>query len=121
YDEQQINEAIDRADERYRSWKKVSFPERKKLMLKAARELRKNKEEYATAITEEMGKPITQSLAEVEKCAWVCEYYAAHAEKQLSDKSIETEAFQSYVSYEPIGVVLAVMPWNFPFWQVFRF
>ncbi|RAV28648.1 NAD-dependent succinate-semialdehyde dehydrogenase [Sinomicrobium soli] len=121
YDEQQINEAIDRADERYRSWKKVSFPERKKLMLEAARELRKNKEEYATAITEEMGKPITQSLAEVEKCAWVCEYYAAHAEKQLSDKSIETEAYQSYVSYEPIGVVLAVMPWNFPFWQVFRF
>ncbi|WP_461533399.1 NAD-dependent succinate-semialdehyde dehydrogenase [Sinomicrobium sp.] len=121
YSEQQINEAIDRADKRYQSWREVTFSERKKLMLNAATELRKNKREYATTITEEMGKPISQSLAEVEKCAWVCEYYAKNAAQQLADKLIETEAYKSYVSYAPIGVVLAVMPWNFPFWQVFRF
>jgi succinate-semialdehyde dehydrogenase / glutarate-semialdehyde dehydrogenase len=86
-----------------------------------AKELRENKNEYATTITQEMGKPITQAIAEIEKCAWVCEYYANNAEEHLSSKTIETDAKQSYISYEPIGVVLAVMPWNYPFWQVFRF
>ncbi|RNL87219.1 NAD-dependent succinate-semialdehyde dehydrogenase [Sinomicrobium pectinilyticum] len=117
----QVEEAINKADHTFGSWKTLSFSERSKLMLAAARELKKNKKEYAETITAEMGKPIRQSVAEVEKCAWVCEYYAEKAEKHLADKIIHTEAEESYVSYEPIGVVLAVMPWNYPFWQVFRF
>ena len=90
-------------------------------MLAAAAELKKNKQEYAELMTQEMGKPIAQAIAEVEKCAWVCEYYAEEAAIQLADEIIETDAQKSYTSYEPLGVVLAVMPWNYPFWQVFRF
>lgn len=121
FTKKQVNDAIDKADNRFRSWRKTSFADRKKLMLAAAAELKKNAREYAEAMTLEMGKPITQAIAEVEKCAWVCEYYAENAEKHLADKTIETDAHESYVSYEPIGVVLAVMPWNYPYWQVFRF
>jgi acyl-CoA reductase-like NAD-dependent aldehyde dehydrogenase len=83
--------------------------------------MRKNREEYARTITEEMGKPIRQSLAEVEKCAWVCDYYADHAEVFLRDELIPTEFRKSFVSFEPLGVVASIMPWNFPFWQVMRF
>ncbi|MBC7417091.1 MAG: aldehyde dehydrogenase family protein, partial [Pedobacter sp.] len=117
----EIEEAIKKADERYHIWREVPIAEKRKLMKAAAAELRKHSKEYAVTITEEMGKPITQSLAEVEKCALVCEFYAENAEAQLANKIIKTEAFESYVSYEPIGTVLAVMPWNYPFWQVFRF
>ena len=117
----EIEEALEKADSRFKKWRKTSFKERAELMVKAAEELKKNKEEYAKDISLEMGKPIKQAIAEVEKCAWVCEYYAENAEKHLSSKSISTDASKSYVSYEPIGVVLAVMPWNYPFWQVFRF
>lgn len=117
----EVNEIIDKADKRFYSWRETSFDERKQLMLAAASELKENKEEYAETMTLEMGKPISQAIAEVEKCAWVCEYYAENAEKQLANKIIETDAHKSYVSYEPLGVVLAVMPWNYPFWQVFRF
>jgi succinate-semialdehyde dehydrogenase / glutarate-semialdehyde dehydrogenase len=118
---EQINRAIDDADDRFKSWRKTSFEKRSNLMLQAAKELRENSREYAETITAEMGKPITQSLAEVEKCAWVCEYYAKNAEAHLASENIETDAAKSYVAYEPIGVVLAIMPWNYPFWQVFRF
>lgn len=117
----QVNKAIDKADERFASWRKSSFSERSDLMMAAANELKKNKEEYAKDITLEMGKPISQAIAEVEKCAWVCEYYSQHAAEQLANKHIQTDAQESYVSYEPIGAVLAIMPWNYPFWQVFRF
>lgn len=116
-----VDKALGIADEAFRSWRKTGYQERAKLLQKAARELRKNKQEYAETITTEMGKPITQSLAEIEKCAWACEYYAEHGEDQLSKEEIETDADRSYVTYEPLGVVLAVMPWNYPFWQVFRF
>ncbi|SDG69393.1 NAD-dependent succinate-semialdehyde dehydrogenase [Psychroflexus sediminis] len=119
--DEQINQAIENADNRFSSWRKTSFSERSKLMFAAAEELKKNKREYAETMTLEMGKPIKQAIAEIEKCAWVCEYYAENAENHLSDRHIETDAEQSYVSYEPIGVVLAVMPWNYPYWQVFRF
>lgn len=118
---EQIDQILEDANETFKSWKNTNFSQRSKLMMKAAEELRKNKKEYAEAITKEMGKPITQSIAEVEKCAWVCEYYAENAEGHLSREIIETDAVKSYVSYEPIGVVLAIMPWNYPFWQVFRF
>ena len=117
----EIEEALKKADNRFKQWRKTSFKERADLMLKAAEELKKNKEEYARDISLEMGKPISQSVSEIEKCAWVCEYYAENAEKHLSSKNIKTDASKSYVSYEPVGVVLAVMPWNYPFWQVFRF
>ena len=117
----EISEIIDKADKRFYSWRETSFAERKKLMLAAATELKKNKREYAETMTLEMGKPISQAIAEIEKCAWVCEYYAENAEKQLENEVIKTDAHKSCVSYEPLGVVLAIMPWNYPFWQVFRF
>ena len=117
----EVSEIIDKADKRFYSWREVPFKERQKLMLAAAAEMRSNKHEYAEMLTLEMGKPISQAEAEVEKCAWVCEYYAENAENQLQNKVIKTDAYKSYVSYEPLGVVLAIMPWNYPFWQVFRF
>ncbi len=116
-----IDKALALADTTFKSWKTTSYKHRSDLMLKAAEELKKNKEEYAKMITLEMGKPISQAIAEIEKCAWVCEYYAENAEQHLANEVIKTDATKSYVSYEPIGVVLAVMPWNYPFWQVFRF
>ncbi len=121
YTKEEINNAIKKADDRYKTWRKVSFSEKSKLLKNAAKELRENKQSYAEDITKEMGKPIAQALAEIEKCAWVCEYYAENAENHLANEIIETDAQKSYVSYEPIGIVLAIMPWNYPFWQVFRF
>ena len=109
------------AEKRFQSWKTTSFSERSKLLQNLAKELKKNSREYAKDISLEMGKPISQSIAEIEKCAWVCDYYAENAEKQLSNEIIKTDASESYVSFEPLGVLLAVMPWNYPFWQVFRF
>ncbi|PZR08503.1 MAG: succinate-semialdehyde dehydrogenase [Flavobacterium psychrophilum] len=117
----EIDKAIETADNTFRSWRQLSFKERSKLMLLAAKELRNNRLEYAEAITAEMGKPITLALDEVEKCAWLCEYYAENAESQLTDRTVATEAKESYVTNEPLGVILAVMPWNYPLWQVFRF
>ena len=121
FDRKEVENAIDRADTQYAIWKEIPFSERSVLMKAAGQELRKNAREYAEVITQEMGKPITQALAEVEKCASLCDYYAENASKMLADKIIETEAHKSYVSYEPIGIVLAIMPWNYPFWQVMRF
>ncbi|MCG2430459.1 NAD-dependent succinate-semialdehyde dehydrogenase [Aequorivita xiaoshiensis] len=121
HSKKEVSEIIDKADKRFYSWRGVPFNERQKLMLAAAAEMRSNKHEYAKMLTLEMGKPISQAIAEVEKCAWVCEYYAEHAENQLENRVIKTDAHKSYVSYEPLGVILAVMPWNYPFWQVFRF
>lgn len=121
YDKKEVENAIDKAHARYLIWKEIPFAERAVLMKAVGQELKKNTREYAEVITQEMGKPITQSIAEVEKCAALCEYYAENAPNMLADKIIETEAHKSYVSYEPIGIVLAVMPWNYPFWQVMRF
>lgn len=119
--DKELQVRIEASDKAFQSWKSTGFDERAKLMSKAAKELKANKDKYAKIMTQEMGKPISQSVSEVEKCAWVCEYYAKYAEEQLKDEIIETDADKSYVSYEPLGVVLAVMPWNYPFWQVFRF
>ena len=102
-------------------WRTTSFENRKRIMNEAAAVLRKQKEEFARTMTSEMGKVISESRAEIEKCVWVCEYYAENAEKFLADEIIETDASRSFVAFEPLGIVLAVMPWNFPFWQVFRF
>ncbi|MAP54892.1 NAD-dependent succinate-semialdehyde dehydrogenase [Altibacter sp.] len=117
----EIASILKKANDRFYSWRETSIEERKKLLHAAASELKKNADEYAEMITREMGKPISQATAEVEKCAWVCEYYAETAEKHLANEIIKTDAEKSYVSYEPLGVILAIMPWNYPFWQVFRF
>lgn len=119
--EDQVYVEIDRAHEAFQEWKQVSFPERRGHMLKAASVLRDNRSSYAKILTVEMGKPIKQALQEVEKCAWVCEYYAENAERILGREPVETDASESYVQFDPLGVILAVMPWNFPYWQVFRF
>lgn len=118
---EESSQIISLADESFNRWKETTFTLRSELMKNAAKVLRKNSEEYSILMTTEMGKPISQSRAEVEKCAWVCEYYADNAEKFLANEIIKTEATKSFVSYQPLGVILAVMPWNFPFWQVFRF
>jgi succinate-semialdehyde dehydrogenase/glutarate-semialdehyde dehydrogenase len=120
-DVQQVKEIIKSADDKFHTWKITEFGERSALMQKAANLLGEKKEELGEIITLEMGKPIVQSIAEVEKCALVCNYYAENAEKFLQDEFIKTEASNSFVTFQPIGVILAIMPWNFPFWQVFRF
>jgi succinate-semialdehyde dehydrogenase/glutarate-semialdehyde dehydrogenase len=105
----------------FHEWRSRPFGDRAEKMREAARILRTGKQKYARTMALEMGKPIVQGEAEVEKCAWVCDYYAEHAEAFLADQPRETDASRSYVRFEPIGPVLAIMPWNFPLWQVFRF
>ncbi|MEO9320481.1 MAG: NAD-dependent succinate-semialdehyde dehydrogenase [Nitrososphaera sp.] len=107
--------------EAFAKWKKLDILERAEYMRKLGRVMRKNREDYGRTVTEEMGKPIKQSMAEIEKCAWVCDYYAEHAEVFLRDEIIPTEFRKSFVSFEPLGVIASIMPWNFPFWQVMRF
>ena len=103
-----------------KSWREVSVERRGGLIKKLASVLRKKKEVYARLMAVEMGKPVKEGRAEVEKCAWLCEYYAENASRFLKPERIKTEMKKSYVMFEPLGVVLGVMPWNFPFWQVFR-
>jgi succinate-semialdehyde dehydrogenase/glutarate-semialdehyde dehydrogenase len=121
-DESAVEEKLQRATDTYEEWHRQPIEERQRLISNAADVLRDNKREYAETMTTEMGKPLDAAVSEVEKCAWVCDYYAEHTAEFLQDEHIGTEAdVESYVSYEPLGPVLAVMPWNFPFWQVFRF
>jgi len=120
--EEEITARTSDAASAFQSWRCIPISERAFLMKKAGEVLRKNKEEYARLITLEMGKIIRESRAEIEKCASVCDYYAAHAEQFLSPESVELpEGKRAKILYQPLGVILAVMPWNFPFWQVFRF
>lgn len=105
----------------FQKWRFTSFAERKKLMLQLAQILREKKGELAELMAMEMGKPITPGKAEIDKCAWVCEHYAEHAESYLTPRIIETEMKKAKVCYLPLGLIFAIMPWNFPFWQVFRF
>ncbi len=121
HDENQVKDILEKVDNDFKSWSRTDFTHRSKLMMKAAEVLKKNKEDYARTMAMEMGKPITEARSEAEKCAWVCEYYAENAEKFLADMEIKTDASRSFVAFEPLGTVLAIMPWNFPFWQVFRF
>ena len=117
----QVNKIILNAESRYQKWRQTSYAQRSNLMNKAAEVLEKNKNTYAQTMMKEMGKIYSDAIAEVEKCAWVCRYYAANAESFLSNEIVPTDASNSYVAYRPLGIVLAVMPWNYPFWQVFRF
>jgi len=111
---------LGRAHTTFTNYRHSSFVERAMLMNRVAAMLRERSREFAEVITREMGKPLTEAAAEVKKCAWVCEYYAENAAHFLEDKMVETEAEESRVIFEPLGPILAVMPWNFPFWQVFR-
>ncbi|MCI0560595.1 MAG: aldehyde dehydrogenase family protein, partial [Nitrososphaera sp.] len=116
-----VNKKVKAARMAFAGWKKRDLSERAEYMRRLGRVMRKRREDHAKVVTEEMGKPIRQSLAEIEKCAWVCDYYAEHAEMFLRDELIPTEFRKSFVSFEPLGVIACIMPWNFPFWQVMRF
>jgi succinate-semialdehyde dehydrogenase / glutarate-semialdehyde dehydrogenase len=118
---EQIEDALGAARTAQRSWRQVSFAERRDLMLGAATLLRSRRTEFALLAATEMGKPLAEAEAEVDKCALTCDFYAENAQQFLADERVETEADKSLVVFEPIGVVLAIMPWNFPFWQVVRF
>lgn len=120
-DQSTVEAKLQAAHQAFLEWRKTSFAERSKLMKAAAAELRARKTDLARIATLEMGKTLAAGEAEVEKCALACEYYAENAEKFLSPEHVETDASDSYARFDPIGVVLAVMPWNFPYWQVFRF
>lgn len=119
--EKELKAAVQRADQAFTSWKTRALQERCSLLGRAGAVLRSRKNEWAHTITLEMGKPIAQAHAEIEKCAWLCDYYAEEAPGQLREEYFETDAARSYVRFDPMGVVLGVMPWNYPFWQVFRF
>jgi len=118
---QQVDAALDAAAATFRSWRRTSFEERGRLLRAAAQYLRSERERFARLITLEMGKPIRQARAEIEKCAWNCEFYAEHGPEFLADRPTPSDAQESVVVFDPLGVVLAIMPWTFPFWQVFRF
>jgi succinate-semialdehyde dehydrogenase / glutarate-semialdehyde dehydrogenase len=120
-DEREIEERLATAERTFAEWRKVPLAERARLMHAAADRLREHRADYGRLMTEEMGKTLAAAEAEVDKCAWVCDFYAEHAEEFLSSESVATDATRSCVRYDPLGPVLAIMPWNFPFWQVFRF
>ena len=117
----QIDEALQGAAAVYRRWRRTSFEERASLIHKAADLLRRDLPRLAGIITAEMGKPIVEAEAEIEKCAAACAYYADNSARLLADEARVSTATESYIQYTPLGVILAIMPWNFPFWQVFRF
>lgn len=119
--EKTIQQKIEFAQEAWKTWRSAIFKEKAILLKNTAAVIRKRSDELATLMATEMGKPLKAGKEELEKCANVCEYYAQNGEKYLKDEAIATEATRSYVSYQPLGVVLAIMPWNFPFWQAFRF
>jgi succinate-semialdehyde dehydrogenase/glutarate-semialdehyde dehydrogenase len=117
----QVDGKIALAADAFQSFRKTSFAERARWMTRAAEILESEKQELGRIMTLEMGKTLASAVAEAEKCATGCRYYAENAERLLADEAIETTASKSYIRYQPLGIVLAVMPWNFPFWQVFRF
>ncbi|WP_020401726.1 NAD-dependent succinate-semialdehyde dehydrogenase [Gracilimonas tropica] len=117
----EIDSIIQKANMAQQRWKQKSFEERADYLRKIAGILKERKNELAELMAREMGKPLAQGVGEAEKCAWVCEYYADNAEAFLENDVIATDASKSYVTFNPLGVVLAIMPWNFPFWQLFRF
>jgi len=117
----EIDRRIRQAHAAYQAWRETSFAERAALFRKASGILLENKGEYSRMMALQMGKPVRDGRAEIEKCAWGCDYFGDHAAEMLAPETIRTDASKSYISFEPLGVVLAVMPWNYPFWQVFRF
>lgn len=121
FSEGEISRSLALAQEGFRSWRKSPLAQRSALLKVVATRLRDNSVAWAELMSLEMGKPLAQSEAEILKCAWVCDYYAENGEKMLAPRPVESDAKNSDVRYDPLGVVLGIMPWNFPFWQVFRF
>jgi succinate-semialdehyde dehydrogenase / glutarate-semialdehyde dehydrogenase len=119
--EAEIEERLQRAQHAFSSWRTTSFADRSRLMERAAQLLRERRAGCARLMTEEMGKPIAAAEAEIDKCARNCEFYAEHAQAFLAPTTVQTEASKSFIRFDPLGPVLAIMPWNFPFWQVLRF
>lgn len=119
--EAQLENLLNQSATQWTEWRATPFNKRKALLEEVARLLTERKEQYAELITREMGKIIKESRAEIEKCVWVCEYYAENAQRFLISEEITTEYHKAQINYQPLGPILAVMPWNFPFWQVFRF
>ncbi len=117
----EIERAIAEADTAQQGWRQTTFDERGAAMRRLAAHLQERRDDYAHLITAEMGKPISESLGEIDKCAWACLFYAEQAARFLGDEVVATSASRSLVAYEPLGIVLAIMPWNYPFWQVLRF
>ncbi len=117
----QVSAKIETAQAAQTVWQSNNFGFRQSMLITAAQALRQRLDEYALLMVEEMGKPLRDAKAEVEKCAWACEYYAENGAQFLAEEAVVTDAKKSVICYQPLGLVLAVMPWNFPFWQVFRF
>ncbi len=118
---QESEVCVEHAFTRYQSWRNTSWDERKQGLLNLATCLRKNSESYAALMAREMGKPLKAGRLEIEKCAWVCEHYAEQGEQYLAEEYVDTDMKKAKICYQPMGVVFAIMPWNFPFWQVFRY
>jgi succinate-semialdehyde dehydrogenase/glutarate-semialdehyde dehydrogenase len=118
---EEVKQKIEAAEKAFQNWRKTSFEERARHMQKQADILEQEAEHYGRIISLEMGKPLKAAIGEVKKCALACRYYADNAAEFLKDEEIETKATRSLIAFEPLGVVLAVMPWNFPFWQAYRF
>lgn len=116
-----VFQVVEQAHQAYQSWRQIPAQERAQLVGNLARVLRTQTDSYARLMTREMGKPIAEARAEVEKCAWLCEFYAEHAPGWLEDEQVEADGLWHRVTYQPLGVVLSVMPWNYPFWQALRF
>jgi succinate-semialdehyde dehydrogenase/glutarate-semialdehyde dehydrogenase len=119
--EQELDARLQCAADAFRRYRRTPVAERARMLLRAAEILESDKEKFGRLMVTEMGKTLKAALEEAEKCAWGCRYYAEQAERFLADEVVETSASRSFVSYQPIGPILAIMPWNFPFWQVFRF
>ncbi|MDP4029961.1 MAG: NAD-dependent succinate-semialdehyde dehydrogenase [Gallionella sp.] len=120
WDSNRLEQALEKTRLAQQAWAQSTFAQRAEVLRNAAMQLRAQRDQYAALITQEMGKPLREARAEVEKCITVCDYYAQHGEEFMRAEPVATEAHKSHVAYYPLGVVLAVMPWNFPFWQAFR-
>ena len=120
HDDTQVDAIVQRVARAFPAWSETPIAARAAALARAARRLHERRDHYAALITVEMGKPAREARAEVEKCAWGCEHYAEHAARFLADEPIATDASRSLITYQPLGTLLAIMPWNFPFWQVFR-
>jgi len=120
WDSSHLEHALEKTQRAQQAWTQTPFSQRAAVLRNAAMQLRAQRDQYATLITQEMGKPLREARAEVEKCTTVCDYYALHGEEFMRAEPVASDAGKSYVAYHPLGVVLAIMPWNFPFWQAFR-
>ncbi|WP_028387861.1 NAD-dependent succinate-semialdehyde dehydrogenase [Legionella fairfieldensis] len=121
FNKNQIAALIDAGNLTFNVWKKTDFSQRKRLILNLATLLKQKKDDFALLMATEMGKPVKSGRMEIEKCIWICDHYAEHAESYLQPRIIHTEMKKTMVCYQPLGLIFAIMPWNFPFWQVFRF